>query len=312
MPKKIAFLFPGQGSQYIGMGKELIDKYPETKQIFDQTDDICQKPISKLCFEGPMEELTLSENLQPAITAVSLACLYVLNNAGINAHVSAGHSLGEYSALVSARVLQIPDAIKLVKTRGALMHRESLKKPGAMAAIVGLDIDKVQEIVEKARDHGVLAVANHNTKDQIVITGEHKPLNKAIELVKEKKAKAIPLKVSGAWHSELMKDAVGEFRRFMDEIPFSTPKSKVIFNATAQEEKDPNLIKDIMAKQLISPVRWYETILKMLDEGVDTFVEVGPKRVLTGLVKKIIPKDSSVAIYNVENPEGVEKLVNSL
>ena len=311
MPK-IAFLFPGQGSQYIGMGKELIDKYPETKQIFDQTDDICKKPISKLCFEGPIEELTLSENLQPAITAVSLACLYVLNNSGISADVSAGHSLGEYSALVSAGVLQIPDAIRLVKIRGELMHRESLKKPGAMAAIIGLDINKVQEIVEEARDHGVLAVANHNTKDQIVITGEHKPLNKAIKLAKEKKAKAIPLKVSGAWHSELMKDAVEEFRRFMDKIPFSTPKSKVIFNATAQEEKDPNAIKDIMAKQLISPVRWYETILKMLDEGVDTFVEVGPKRVLTGLVKKIIPKDSSVAIYNVENPEGVEKLVNSL
>ena len=311
MPK-IAFLFPGQGSQYIGMGKELIDKYPETKQIFDQTDDICKKPISKLCFEGPMEELTLSENLQPAITAVSLACLYVLNNSGISADVSAGHSLGEYSALVSAGVLQIPDAIRLVKIRGELMHNESLKKPGAMAAIIGLDINKVQEIVEEARDHGVLAVANHNTKDQIVITGEHKPLNKAIKLAKEKKAKAIPLKVSGAWHSELMKDAVEEFRRFMDKIPFSTPKSKVIFNATAQEEKDPNAIKDIMAKQLISPVRWYETILKMLDEGVDTFVEVGPKRVLTGLVKKIIPKDSSVAIYNVENPEGVEKLVNSL
>jgi len=209
-------------------------------------------------------------------------------------------------------VLQIPDAIRLVKIRGELMHNESLKKPGAMAAIIGLDINKVQEIVEEARDHGVLAVANHNTKDQIVITGEHKPLNKAIKLAKEKKAKAIPLKVSGAWHSELMKDAVEEFRRFMDKIPFSTPKSKVIFNATAQEEKDPNAIKDIMAKQLISPVRWYETILKMLDEGVDTFVEVGPKRVLTGLVKKIIPKDSSVAIYNVENPEGVEKLVNSL
>lgn len=311
MPK-IAFLFPGQGSQYIGMGKELIDKYPETKQIFDQTDDICKKPISKFCFEGPMEELTLSENLQPAITAVSLACLYVLNNSGISADVSAGHSLGEYSALVSAGVLQIPDAIRLVKIRGELMHRESLKKPGAMAAIIGLDINKVQEIVEEARDHGVLAVANYNTKDQIVITGEHKPLNKAIKLAKEKKAKAIPLKVSGAWHSELMKDAVEEFRRFMDKIPFSTPKSKVIFNATAQEEKDPNAIKDIMAKQLISPVRWYETILKMLDEGVDTFVEVGPKRVLTGLVKKIIPKDSSVAIYNVENPEGVEKLVNSL
>ena len=312
MSKKIAFLFPGQGSQYVGMGKKILEAYPETKEIFEQTDEICKMSISQLCFEGPMDELTLTENLQPAITAVNLACLKVLNNAGIQPYVSAGHSLGEYSALVSAGVLKTVDAIKLVKIRGALMHRESTKKPGTMAAIIGLDIEKVQEIVDKAKDHGVLSVANHNSREQIVITGEHEPLKKAIKIAKENKAKAIPLKVSGAWHSELMKDAVSDFRQFMEDIPFSTPSSKIIFNATAKEENDPELIKDIMANQLVSPVRWYESIINMLDQGVDTFVEVGPKRVLVGLMKKIVPAGRSVKIFNVEDPEGVERLINAI
>ncbi len=309
---KVAFLFPGQGSQYVGMGKKILEAYPETKEIFEQTDEICKKSISQLCFEGPIEELTLTENLQPAITAVSLACLKVLNKAGIQPYVSAGHSLGEYSALVSAGVLEPSNAIKLVKVRGALMHRESSKKPGAMAAIIGLDIKKVQEIVDKARDHGVLAIANHNTKEQIVITGEQEPLKKAVKIAKENKAKAIPLKVSGAWHSELMKDAVSEFRQFLEKIPFSKPSSKIIFNATAKEEEDPRLIRNIMATQLINPVRWYESMIRMLDQGVDTFVEVGPKNVLAGLMKKIVPKDSSVRIFNVEDPEGVERLIKAI
>lgn len=310
--KKIAFLFPGQGSQYVGMGKGILERYPETRAIFEKADEICKKSISRLCFEGPLEELTLTENLQPAITAVSLACLKVLNMSGINAYVSAGHSLGEYSALVSAGVINFSDALRLVHMRGHLMHRESLKKPGSMVAIIGLDIEEVQRIVDEARDHGVLSVANYNSREQIVITGEKEALNRAIRITKGKKARAVPLKVSGAWHSELMKDAVSEFREFMDEIEFSKPSSKIIFNATASEEKDPEAIKDIMARQLISPVRWYESILKMLEDGVEVFVEVGPKNVLTGLLKKIVPKDRPVSLYNVEDPEGIENLINKL
>jgi len=310
--KKIAFLFPGQGSQYVGMGKDIVENYPETKEIFEEVDEICNKPISRLCFEGPLEELTLTENLQPAITAVSLASLKVLNKAGIKAYVSAGHSLGEYSALVSSGVIDFSDALRLVQMRGYLMHRESLKKPGSMAAIIGLSIEEVQKIVDEARDHGVLSVANYNSREQIVITGEKEAINRAIRIAKGKRARAIPLKVSGGWHSELMKDAISEFREFMDKIEFSKPSSKIIFNATASEEEDPETIKDIMARQLISPVRWYESILKMLEDGVEVFVEVGPKNVLAGLLKKIVPKDRPISIYNMENPEGVERLINEL
>ena len=312
MPNKIAFLFPGQGSQYVGMGKELFKEFPYVRDIFEQTDEICQKKISRLCFDGPMDELTLTENLQPAITAVSLACLSVINRSGIEADLSAGHSLGEYSALVSAGVIDVSDAIRLVKKRGELMHRQSLKKPGGMAAIVGLDIGVVQDFVDKARDHGVLAVANHNTAEQIVISGEKEPLRKAMQMAKEKKARAIPLKVSGAWHCELMKDAAIEFREFMKEIPFSEPSSRIIFNATAAEEKEPETIKDIMAKQLISPVRWYDSTMNMLKDGVNIFVEIGPKRVLSGLLKKIIPKDKEITVLNVEDPKSLGEFLNKV
>ncbi len=307
---KMAFIFPGQGSQYIGMGKDLLENFPYVKEIFDCTDEICKRNISRLCFEGPMEELTLTENLQPAITAVSLACLSVIHRSGINADLSAGHSLGEYSALVSAGVVNSFDAIRLVQKRGELMHRESLKRPGGMAAIIGLDIKEVQALVDKARDHGVLAVANHNTAEQIVISGEKEPLSKAMQMAKDKNARAIPLKVSGAWHCELMKDAATEFREFMKEIPFSEPKSRIIFNSTADEEKETENIKDIMANQLISPVRWYDSIINMLKDGVNTFVEIGPRKVLTGLLRKILPKKKDMNIYNVEDAKSLDKFLN--
>ena len=301
MPEKIAFLFPGQGSQTVGMGKDMAGEFPEGKEIFEQVDDICQKPISRLCFEGPMEELTLSVNLQPAITAINLLCLAALNRSGIHASVSAGHSLGEYAALTSAGAITGYDALRLVNKRGELMHRESLSNPGAMVAVLGMGMEKVQELVDQASKKGVIAVANHNTREQIVITGEREPLAYALEIVKEKGGKGIPLKVPGAWHCLLMKNAVNDFRQFMEGISFSRPETSMLFNATADVEDDPVIIKDIMAQQLISPVKWYEIIIKMLEQGIDTFVEVGPKRVLTGLLKKIIPAESDSKIFNVED-----------
>jgi [acyl-carrier-protein] S-malonyltransferase len=299
MPEKIAFLFPGQGSQYIGMGQDLMNQFPEAKEIFDRVDDICQKPISKFCFEGPMDELTLTINLQPAITAINLASLTALKESGIRPHVSAGHSLGEYAALAAAGVISTYDALLLTKKRGELMHRESLGNPGGMAAIVGLDIEDVEKIVHQAQEKGVVAVANHNTAEQIVITGEREPVAYAVELVKEKGARAIPLQVSGAWHCPLMEKAVDDFRQFMEDVPFSTPETGVLFNATAENETNPEQIKDIMAQQLVSPVKWYDINMKMIEYGVDTFVEVGPKKVLSGLIKKNIPRESQAKIFNV-------------
>ena len=304
MPEKIAFLFPGQGSQVIGMGWEIAEKIPEAKKIFEQLDDVCGKSISKLCYEGPKEELKLTVNLQPAITAVSLICLKAITLNGITPTISAGHSVGEFSALASAGVINEYDALRIIKKRGELMHRESISHPGIMKAVLKLDIDKVEEIVSKAGNEGVVAIANHNTAQQVVITGEKEPVEYAESLAKELGGKVITLEVSGPWHSNLMKGAVQELRDFMKSIPFSRPKSTVIFNATACEENDPEKIKDIMAQQLVSPVRWYDSILRMQDEQINSYVEVGPKKVLAGTINRTIPKDSA-RVFNVEDQESL-------
>ncbi len=312
MGHKTAFLFPGQGSQFVGMGQGLVERFPAVEHIFEETDRICQKPITRLCFEGPMAELTLTENCQPAITAVSLACLCVLNESGIHSDVCAGHSVGECASMVSAGILGETDALRLVHKRSVLMHREALANPGGMAAVIGLDMAEVLEIVAKAKEGGILDVANHNTSAQIVITGQKDPVKRAVSLAKEKKGKAIPLKVSGAWHSGLMRGGVDEFRAFMDDIRFSPPRSEMIFNATARPESDPQRIKNIMANQLVSPVKWYDTMRKMLDDGVNTFVEVGPKNVLAGLLKKIASPEDDLNVFTVQDPESLESMLEKI
>jgi len=309
--KKIAFVFPGQGSQSVGMGKEILDVFPETKQILDQMDEICGKSISRLCLEGPMEELTLTDNVQPAVTAVNLVCLSVLNKSGVYPVISAGHSLGEYAAMASCGVVTSVDALRLTMKRGQVMHREAQKNPGTMAAIMGMEIDAVSDIVRRCSDKGVIAVANHNTAQQIVITGQNEPVSQAMELAKQLGGKAIQLKVSGAWHCDLMKNAVNDFRAFMEGVTFSTPKTTMLFNATADIETAPEKIKDMMARQLTSPVRWYQIVLKMMEQGIDTFVEVGPKKVLSGLVNKIIPAGSA-QIFNVEDMKSLDVLLSGI
>jgi [acyl-carrier-protein] S-malonyltransferase len=305
MSKKIAFLFPGQGSQVVGMGQDLAGEYAEAEQVFNLLDDICQRPLSRLCFQGPLEELTLTENLQPAVTAVSLSCLAVLHREGVKADYSAGHSVGEYAALVSAGVITAPDAIRLAKKRGELMHRESLAHPGGMVAVLGLDVEGVSAIVKKAGEDGVIALANHNTAEQIVISGDKAALARATKLAEETGAKAIPLQVSGAWHSRLMADAVEEFREFLGQIPFSAPQSIMLFNATAESETEPETIRDIMARQLLSPVKWYDSMVTMVERGVESFVEVGPKNVLRGILRKILPKGGHFNAISVGNKKSL-------
>lgn len=312
MSKKIAFLFPGQGSQFVGMGKDFKDQFPEAKEIFGQADEICRKPISRLCFEGPMDELTITENLQPAVTAVSLACLAAVRQSGVKAVVSAGHSLGEFAALASAGVIGSYDALRLVQKRGGLMHREALANPGDMVAVIGMDIHSVEEIISETKKGAILAVANHNTSEQIVITGEKEAVSRASELAKERTGRVISLKVSGAWHCELMRGAVDEFRQFMESISFIEPQSTVLFNATAKKETAPERIKDIMASQLVSPVKWHQIMLAMLRGGIDTFVEIGPKNVLAGLLKKTIPPGNNVTIHNVQDTQGLTKFLDSV
>ncbi len=307
--KKTAFLFPGQGSQSVGMGLDLYQEYDFVRELFDMAEEICRINISKLCFKGPMEDLTMTVNLQPAVTAVNLAFLAAIEKEGIKPDISAGHSLGEYSALRASGVVSNQDTFALVYKRGELMHHESTKRIGAMHAIIGLPIDEVDVIVKDVQKDGVVSVANHNTELQIVITGAPGPVKKVSSRAASKGAKSIPLRVSGAWHSELIKGAEDKFREFVDPFVFKNPEKPVIFNVTADYEKDPAQIKSIMAKQLVSPVKWYDSMRKLIEEKVEIFVEVGPGRVLTGLIRKILPKNYPAKIYSVNNMKSLEQFL---
>lgn len=294
------------------MGLDLYEEYDFVREIFDMVDDITKRHISRLCFKGPMEELTLTVNLQPAVTAVNLSLLTVLEKEGIQPAVTAGHSLGEYSALRAAQAITSEDTLKLVLKRGQLMHREATKHRGAMHAILGLEIDTVREIVGQASGKGVVAVANHNAAKQIVTTGSPEAVEYASELASARGAKAIPLKVSGAWHSELIRGAQEDFADFLKTVPFQSPAIPVIFNVTADRESDPGTIAELMASQLCSPVRWYDAMCKMRSDGIASYAEVGPKRVLTGLLRKIMPENYEHQVFNVDSMKGLEKFFKAV
>jgi [acyl-carrier-protein] S-malonyltransferase len=307
--KKTAFLFPGQGSQSVGMGQEFYREYDTVRELFDMIEEITRINISRLCFKGPIEDLTKTVNLQPAVTAVNLACLAAIENEYNAYHCCAGHSLGEYSALNAAGVISQEDIIRLVFKRGELMHRDAIRHRGVMHAILGLPIDEVSEMVSEGQKEGVVSVANHNTGLQIVITGAEQPVARVSALASAKGAKSVPLKVSGAWHSALIKDAQDDFKEYLETISFSSPQKSILFNVTAQPSDQPDEIKEIMGRQLCSPVRWYDAMNNLIDEDVEVFVEVGPGRVLAGLLKKILPRDHPAKIYNVGNMKQLEKFL---
>jgi len=270
--KKTAFLFPGQGAQAVGMGHDFFQEFDFVREIFDMASDISKINLSKLCFNGPMEDLTLTVNLQPSITAVSLACLAAVEKEGVQPDVCAGHSLGEYSALCSASIISKEDALRLVFKRGEFMHRESTKVEGAMSAILGLTIDAVQALVDEVQKDRGVSVANHNTATQIVITGVPEQVQKVSSLAVSQGAKAIPLKV----------------------------------------RKDPKSIKEIMVKQLCSPVKWYDSIKRLVDEGVEVFAEIGPGAVLAGILKKNLSPDYPHKIYNINGLKAFENFLRNI
>ncbi len=283
----------------MGMAQDLAQNDDFARQIFAMADRVSNLPITRLCFEGPMPELTQTVNLQPAVTAANLAFLAAVQKANIQPQVCAGHSLGEYSALCAAGVVSVEDCLRLVFKRGELMHREATRHKGAMSAIVGLTIEKVSALVDQCAQTGIVAVANHNSAQQIVITGSPEAVAAAGEGAAAQGAKAIALKVSGAWHSNLIKGAESDFKAFLEGIEFNPPQCDVVHNVTASIEPDPQQIKALMARQLCSPVRWYDSMLRMIENQTEVYVEIGPGRVLTGLLKKILPAGSTARIYNV-------------
>jgi len=292
------------------MGLDFYQEFEIVRELFDMVEEVSRINISKLCFKGPFEDLTATVNLQPAITVVNLACFTALERAGLEPTFSAGHSLGEYGALCASGIVSREDAFRLVFKRGELMHREATRNKGAMHAIIGLPIKTVAELVAEVQKDGVVAVANHNAELQIVITGAPEPVKRVSDLAVSQGAKAIPLKVSGAWHSELIQGAQDEFKDVIESIRFNTPKKPMVFNVTADVESDTKEIKSIMARQLCSPVKWYDAMCRLMAENVEVFVEVGPGRVLAGLLKKILPKDYPRKIYNVNSMKSLDQFLN--
>lgn len=304
--KKTAFLFPGQGSQAIGMGQDLYEEFDAVKALFETAEQITKIPLAKLCFEGPMEELTQTINLQPAVTAVNLAILTALEEGGARKDVTAGHSLGEYSALCASGIIPLEDTFALVLQRGTLMHEESMKNKGAMHALIGLTVDIVEDIVAEAQKDGIVAIANHNAEEQIAIAGSPDAVEKASSLAVQKGARAVPLKVSGAWHSELVRGAERPFKEHLAGTAFNPPETPIVLNVTAETGRDPDEIREVMGRQLCSPVKWYDTMQRLMQEEVEVFVEVGPGRVLTGLLRKTLPKDYPGKVLNVNNMKGLD------
>ena len=305
---KIGFLFPGQGAQTVGMGKDLYEKYEEYKKVYDEVESLTGVKVADLTFNSTEEELSQTKNTQICILTMSLAILKLLEEKGIKAEASTGLSLGEYSALVASHTISFEDGVKTVKTRGELMQNLCPKGDWSMAAILGLDEENVVRVCNETE--GFVVPANFNCPGQIVISGEKEAVDKAMESMKAAGAKrALELKTSGPFHTAKLENASNELRKELDKITINKFEHKVIKNLDGKEYTESDNVKDILAKHITNPVRFEQGIQKMLDMGIDTFIEIGPGKTLTGFVKKA---NKEVKTYNINNVESLENTLAEL
>src|SRR5215217_6926809 len=275
LPRQLAIIFPGQGSQSPGMGKELFEKFPAARQVFEEADDALGFSMSRLCFEGPAEDLQLTENTQPAILTVSVGAFRAMREAGIDAPAFvAGHSLGEYSALVAAGALTLTDAVRTVRARGRYMQEAVPVGTGAMAAVIGGELSDIERICAEASSAGVCSIANLNSPNQAVIAGNTEAVDRAVELLSGIARKVVKLKVSAPFHCALMKPAQDRLAADLERLSFSEPSVPVVTNVDARPTRAPGELRDALVRQVSAPVRWLESMQLLIQQGVDTFVEV--------------------------------------
>jgi [acyl-carrier-protein] S-malonyltransferase len=300
----IAYVFPGQGSQYPGMGKDLADSFPAARKVFEEVDEALGIPLSRLCFEGPAEDLQLTENTQPAILTASIAAIRAMEASGFpTAAFVAGHSLGEYSALVAAGSISLSDAAKTVRSRGRYMQEAVPVGTGAMAAVMGAEIRAIERVCAEASGNQICAPANINSANQVVIAGNAEAVDRAMALMKGIGAKrVIKLNVSAPFHCALMKPAQERLEVDLQQLVFADPGVPVVTNVDALVRTSPSELRDALVRQVSAPVRWLESMELLIQQGVTTFVEVGPGKVLSGLMRQI---SREVSCLNVEDAESL-------
>jgi [acyl-carrier-protein] S-malonyltransferase len=305
--KSTAFIFPGQGSQYVGMGKELYENFGLVKQIFEEADDALHHSLSGLCFKGPEEALKLTENTQPAVLTTSIAALKVLQaEKGLIPSFTAGHSLGEYSSLVASEALTFCEAVKIVQLRGKFMQEAVPVGEGAMAAVLGMEREQIEKICEEVSFGEVLTTANFNCPGQIVIAGHSKAVERAIERIKQEGKKAVLLPVSAPFHSPLMKPAGERLEKALEEVSVTDLKIPVVTNVEAEVNTSKDRVKGLLVAQVSSPVRWEESMRKLIEKGIEQVLEIGPGKVLSGLMKRI---DNRIETGNLEDLQTLRKIL---